>query len=106
MGSASGYSRTIVRQGDANVAGGRITSAGQSTVFANGRPVACAGARGTSDAECDCSGGCNRHCAGRWSSIVVGSRTVFVEGKQVLAEGDIDSCGHPRAAGSSDIYAG
>lgn len=106
MGSASGYSRTVIRKGDANVAGGRIITPQQGSVYANGKLVACDLSQGSSDAACECSGGCNIHCAFHWTARVAGSRTVFAEGTPVLAEGDVDTCGHPRAAGSPDVYAG
>lgn len=103
MASASGYSRTIVRQGDANVAGGVITDPKQGSVYANGRLVACDGSQGSSDAECEDG---NVHCAFHWIATPAGSRTVFAEGRRVLAEGDVDTCGHPRAVGSPNVYAG
>lgn len=103
MGSASGYSRTVIREGDANVAGGRIITPQQGSVYANSKLVACDGSQGSADAACDNN---NIHCSFNWTARVAGSRTVFAESIPVLVEGDVDTCGHPRATGSPDVYAG
>lgn len=86
------------RLGDANTGGGIITTIPQSTVFANGRLVAVNGSQGTGHAPF-----VPPHLDHQWTTTS-GGPTVFAEGIPVNKQGDPDSCGHARAAGSPDVF--
>lgn len=91
----------VVRKGDANSAGGIATS-GSADVLVNGRGVV---PPGTSVTPHPCCGapGCGIHCAASTSG---GSATVFANGKPIILVGDSDTCGHPRAQGSPNVFIG
>lgn len=91
----------IHRMGDANTGGGVITAIPQSTVFVNGQLGSVDGAVGTSHPPCPDP---SIHCAGNWVTAN-GSPSVFIEGIAVNRQGDGDTCGHARAAGSPDVFA-
>lgn len=95
--------RQVQRLSDANTGGGTITTPLQSTVFANGLPVAVIGSSGSSHINCGSPGG-DQHCAGNWVTSA-GAATVFVNGLPVNLTGDPDTCGHSRAGGSPDVFA-
>lgn len=83
----------IQRNGDANSAGGVGSSsvnvkANGSSVLVNGSSV---------------SPHPGPHVG---ATTVNGSSTVFVNGIPVNRTGDADSCLHPRAGGSSNVFAG
>jgi uncharacterized Zn-binding protein involved in type VI secretion len=85
------------RVGDADTGGGVITASLQSHVFCNGALVAVNG----SPVSGHVPGGV--HAAPRTAS---GSSTVFIKGIPVNRTGDADTCGHPRAAGSPNVFVG
>lgn len=84
------------RLGDPNDAGAAITSIPQSTVFINGLQVSIDG----SDVE---GHGVGEHAGPLTAS---GSPTVFINNIPVNRTGDPDTCGHPRAEGSPDVFVG
>ena len=86
------------RNGDANTAGGVINSIPQSTVFVNSKLVSVNGSKGTGH-------GIGIHAANAWDTAN-GSSTVFAGGIAVNRTGDADTCTHPRAGGSSDVFVG
>lgn len=90
----------VQRMGDANSAGGVITS-GVGSVLVNRRPIATPGL-GVSPHPCCGARGCGKHCSAKTAG---GSRTVRVRGKPVLLTGNQDTCGHPRSAGSPTVKA-
>ena len=92
----------VHRLGDANTAGGAITTIPQSTVFADGRLVAVDGSAGSGHPPCPDP---PVHCAGAWVTAN-GSATVRIGGRPVNRQGDRDSCGHARAAGSATVRVG
>lgn len=89
----------VHRLGDANSAGGVILSTSQGSVFVNGKLAATDGST----------------VSGHFpffpphvptTKTANGSSTVFIEGIPVNRLGDADECGHPRAAGSPNVYVG
>ena len=84
----------VCRLGDKNVAGGAILI-GDPTVLVNGRPVATIGARVSPHFP--------RHPGALTTST---NKTVLVGGKPVTTVGDIDTCGHPRLIGSTNVIVG
>lgn len=78
-----------------DTAGGPIISSPNSTVFANGLPIA---VRGSTIA----GHGKSPHSAAR---MVVSSGSVFAQGIGVCRQGDSASCGHT-ATGSGNVSAG
>lgn len=91
--------RPVQRQGDANGAGGIVTS-GVTSVRINGRPAATPGSSVTPHPPC--SPKKPTHCIARTTG---GAQTVRVNGKPLLLTGNKDTCGHARAGGSSDVRA-
>lgn len=89
----------ITPQSDCNSAGGCATATPQGTVYANNALVTVNGATGTADAACDN----NIHCAGAWQTAN-GGPTVFAENIPINSAGDPDTCGHPRVAGSPNVF--
>lgn len=87
----------VHRQGDPNTEGG-IAQNLQSTVFANSLLVAVDGTGVTPHFPF-----IPPHLAAKTAS---GSSTVFAEGIPVNREGDADTCGHARAAGSPNVIVG
>ena len=91
--------RKLVRRGDRNSAGG-VAIQGHSNVTANGRLTAKQGSRVTPHPCCGAPG-CGIHCAA--SAAYPGSSVVTINGIRALRVGDVDTCGHPRATGSSNV---
>jgi len=89
----------VQRVGDANSAGGVILI-GDPTVLVNGRPVATVGATVSPHPPCPKPA---THCAAKTTSK---TPTVLVGGKPICVTGDIDTCGHPRSLGSTDVIVG
>jgi len=87
----------VQRQGDSNSAGGAATS-GVASVRVNGRPVVVPGILVTPHAPWGKPH--PPHAAARTTG---GSPTVRAGGKPIVRTGDKDTCGHPRAGGSSDV---
>ena len=86
----------VHRQGDANDGGGTVESVAQGTVYINGQLASVDGS--------SVSG----HGTGEHSGPVTanGSATVFIGGIPVNRQGDADTCGDGRAAGSPDVFVG
>ena len=91
-----------VRIGDPNRAGGLAVGAGAPSVFINGRP-ACVPFTQVTPHPCCGAPGCFKHCVAK---TTLGSRKVLVEGKPLVYVGSPDSCGHPRALGSTNVIVG
>lgn len=87
------------RLGDANDAGGAITSIPQGSVFANGLLMAVDGSIGTSHLPCP---KVPIHCSGAWVTAG-GSSNVLINGIPANFQGNGDTCGHTRAAGSGNV---
>jgi len=86
----------VHRLGDANVAGGIVSGPLQSTVYANGLLVAVDGSAVTPHFP---------FIPPHIGTVTAnGSPTVFAEGIPINGMGDPDSCGHPRASGSPDVF--
>ena len=88
-----------VRVGDVNSAGGVVVQ-GHPTVLINGRPAARMFSAVTPHPCCP-KKRCFMHCA----AVVVGpgEPTVIVSGLPMMKTGDIDSCGHARVSGSTNV---
>jgi len=84
----------VHRLTDPNTAGAPVVQTVQSTVYANDLLIAVDG----SPVE--------GHGTGEHADPVTanGSTNVFIENIPVNRLGDEDSCGHPRAEGSPDVY--
>lgn len=94
--------RGVQRIGDANVVGGVILQ-GDPTVLANFRPVATLGAPVSPHPCCGVKGCPPTHCAAVTVSV---NYTVLVGGLPIVTTGDVDTCGHPRALGSTNVFVG
>ncbi len=94
--------KLVCRVGDRNAAGGVILN-GEATVLINNRPVAVLGARVTPHPCCGKQGCPPVHCAATTTST---NATVLVNGKPIVTLGDVDTCGHARLGGSSDVIVG
>jgi uncharacterized Zn-binding protein involved in type VI secretion len=90
----------VQRQGDPNSSGG-VNSSGVASVRVNGRPVVVPGIS-VSPHPCCGQKGCGIHCSAITSG---GSKSVRVGGQPVIRDGDTDTCGHPRVAGSASVRA-
>jgi len=84
----------VQRNGDANNAGGVVSSSG--TVLANNKPVTVNGDSVSSHAPFIAP-----HVAAKTAN---GSTNVFVGGIGVNRTGDADTCTHTRAGGSSNVF--
>jgi uncharacterized Zn-binding protein involved in type VI secretion len=84
------------RLDDPDEAGASITSIPQGTVFINNQLASIDGS--------DVAG----HAPGVHSSpqTANGSPTVFITNIPANRQGDADTCGHPRAEGSPDVFIG
>jgi hypothetical protein len=98
----------VHRMGDCNTGGGCVTSIPQSSVFVNNRLTVVDGSIGTGH-------GVPPHCGGCWITQQGGGvnggpgsggpvPNVFAEFIPVNDLGDVDSCGHPRAEGSPNVF--
>jgi uncharacterized Zn-binding protein involved in type VI secretion len=92
----------VCRVGDKNAAGGVILN-GDTTVLVNNRPAAVLGGRVTPHPCCGARGCPPVHCAATTTSA---SATVLVNGKPIVTFGDVDTCGHARIGGSTDVIVG
>jgi len=89
----------VQRKGDANSAGG-VATGGVATVRVNGRSVVVPGISVTPHPCCG-QDGCDPHCS---AVTTGGSGSVRAGGKPILrASSDVDTCGHPRSGGSSNV---
>jgi len=91
----------VERVGDANSAGGVIMS-GDPSVLVNGQVIAIQGSP-VSPHPCCGRPGCGAHCAAVTTSS---NFTVLINGIPVVLVGDVDTCGHPRATSSPDVFVG
>ena len=83
----------VQRNGDANSAGGLVSSS--RNVNVNGRPISVNG------------DSVSAHPVGHNSQTTAnGSSTVNANGTPVNRTGDSDTCGHARVGGSSNVNAG
>jgi uncharacterized Zn-binding protein involved in type VI secretion len=90
----------VQRQGDPNTSGG-INTSGVGSVRVNGRLIVVPGISVTPHPCCGQSG-CGIHCSAVTSG---GSGTVRAGGRPVIRDGDSDTCGHSRTAGSATVRA-
>lgn len=90
------------RQGDTNSAGGAATS-GVTSVRVNGKPIV---VNGTSVSAHAPQKPPKAHAPHAAASTAGGSGTVRAGGKPVVRTGDVDTCGHARTGGSSDVRVG
>jgi uncharacterized Zn-binding protein involved in type VI secretion len=84
----------VCRVGDSNDAGGVILT-GTPTVLINNRPVAVLGSKVSPHPK--------KHVGQQCTSNNV---TVLVNGKPIVTVGDIDTCGHVRVQGSTNVIVG
>jgi uncharacterized Zn-binding protein involved in type VI secretion len=89
--------KQVHRKGDANSYGGVVTN-GDPTVLVNGRPIAVPNTLVSPHPWCPKS---PIHCA---ATTQGGSPSVRANGKPVIRQSDKDLCGHPRAAGSPNVF--
>ena len=88
--------------GDANDGGGILTHTLESNVFINGKLVALHGSLGTSHSGCPEE---PIHCYPNWSTSST-ENTVFINNLPITLTGDVDTCGHIRVGGSSNVFIG
>ena len=93
----------VQRDGDAN-AGGGVAQGGNSSVRVNGRPIMTPGQSVTPHPPYPRKGR-NQHNNGS-QATAGGNSTVKVGGVPVVVTGSVDTCGHARVGGSSDVRAG
>lgn len=89
----------VVRVGDINSAGGRVTS-GSKTVIIDGKQVAPIGSPVSPHLPCPIV---PIHCHAKTAQ---GSKSFIVDGKPVTVVTNKDTCGHPRVTGSSTFIVG
>lgn len=94
--------KSVQRIGDRNSAGGVILT-GDPTVLVNNRPVATVGASVSPHPCCGAKGCPPVHCAAKTTT---NTPTVFVGGRPICTTTAIDTCGHPRAIGSLNVFVG
>ncbi|MCF3935010.1 hypothetical protein L1787_16520 [Acuticoccus sp. M5D2P5] len=85
--------------GDANDGGGIVTTTPQSKVRDQGRLLSVDGALGSGHPPCPLV---PIHCAGNWVTAN-GASWFRIQGIPVNHDGNADTCGHVRVAGSSKI---
>jgi uncharacterized Zn-binding protein involved in type VI secretion len=90
----------VQRQGDPNGSGG-VNTSGVASVRVNGRPIVVPGIS-VSPHPCCGQSGCGIHCSAVTSG---GSSSVRAGGRPVIRDGDADTCGHARVAGSATVRA-
>lgn len=85
-----------------DICGGKlITPPNQSTVFCNNYPIAILGQAVNPHYPCGQPGG-TPHCN---ATIIISSKTVFINNKGVVRKGDSASCGHSVSSGSGNVFA-
>ena len=86
----------VCRVGDSNDAGGVILPPpGIATVLVNNLPVAVFGSKVSPHPD----GHAGQSCTSK-------NKTVLVNGKPIVTVGDIDTCGHKRIQGSTNVIVG
>jgi len=93
---------SVQRQGDVNSAGG-VAQGGAPSVLVNGRPIMVTGMSVTPHPCCGQKRCPPIHCN---ATTRGSSNSVMAEGKIIVLTGDIDTCGHARVGGSSDVSIG
>lgn len=89
----------VQRVGDANSGGGIILT-GEPTVLVNYRPIATVGSEVSPHPPCPKPA---THCA----AVTTSRSTKILAGfKPVTASATVDTCGHPRTVGSTNVVAG
>jgi len=89
----------VQRVGDANLGGGVILT-GEPTVLVNYRPIATAGAQVSPHPPCPKPA---THCA---AVTTARSPTILAGFRPISTSGTVDTCGHVRLLGSTDVIAG
>ena len=84
----------VHRIGDPNTGGGVVTSSTQGSVYANNILIA-------TDGSPVSGHGIGIHAGPNTAN---GSSDVIAENIPVNSQGDADTCGHTRAAGSPDVF--
>tara|TARA_Y100001963_G_C6656160_1_gene388144 strand:- start:350 stop:634 length:285 start_codon:yes stop_codon:yes gene_type:complete len=87
----------VARMGDLNSGGGIIQTIPQSTVFANNKLISVDGSKGSGHPVGP------PHALNVWLTAN-GSSTVTINNIPVNDEGDVDTCGHPRVDGSTNVF--
>ena len=90
----------VQRQGDPN-GSGSVNTSGVASVRVNGRPIVVPGIS-VSPHPCCGQSGCGIHCS---AVTAGGSGSVRAGGRPVIRDGDADTCGHSRTAGSGTVRA-
>jgi uncharacterized Zn-binding protein involved in type VI secretion len=90
----------VQRMGDANSAGGVITS-GDKTVLVNKRPIATIGLSVSAHPPCPIV---PKHCNAKTTIAIV--RSVRVNKLPIISTGDNDTCSHMRVGGSPNVKVG
>ena len=90
------------RQGDVNTEGGAAIL-GVASVRVNGKPIVVNGTSVSAHAPQEPPTAHAPHAA---ASTAGGSGTVRAGGKSIVRTGDVDTCGHARTGGSSDVRVG
>jgi hypothetical protein len=91
-----------IRIGDANTGGGAAIAPGAVSVLINGRAACIVGTKVTPHPPCGSPGG-QAHCV---AITTVGSPNVLAEYIPINIIDNIDSCGHVRTQGSTDVIIG
>lgn len=89
----------VVRVGDINSAGGRVTS-GSPSMIIDGRKVAPIGSLVSPHKPCPKH---HKHCHAKTAH---GSKSFIIDGKPVTVVSNKDTCGHKRVTGSSSFIIG
>ena len=92
----------VQRVGDTNTAGGVILN-GDASVLINGQTIAIQGSSVSPHPCCGAQGCPPTPCSAKTQSS---NFTVLINGIPVVLAGDVDTCGHPRSAGSPNVFVG
>jgi uncharacterized Zn-binding protein involved in type VI secretion len=90
----------VQRVDDQNVAGGRIVE-GDDSVLINGKPIGIDNALVSSHAPYG-----RPHPPHEAARTRASQSTVTVNGIKIIVDGDVDTCGHVRINGSTDVSIG
>ena len=88
--------------GDSNDGGGQITDTPEGNVFINNKLVVLEGSHGTSHTGCP---DIPIHCYPNWVTTA-SSGTVFINNIAITLTGDVDTCGHTRIGGTTNVFIG
>lgn len=92
----------IQRVGDANSAGG-VATGGIASVRVNGRPVVVNGNSVSAHPPCGQRRAPRIHCS---AVVTGGTGSVRAGNVPIITAGAADTCGHPRAGGSTNVRVG